>query len=104
MAISSICSPVSSRECYELLMTKPSDSILAPCCRFDGQGGYVFTKLDAEKRLALQEEKQNLEQKLLSVPKWQERLASLKEAQRERSQLSSNPASPVREKRLQSYA
>ncbi|KAF9569847.1 hypothetical protein CPC08DRAFT_623449 [Agrocybe pediades] len=34
---------------------------------YDGQGGYVFTKLDAEKRLALQEEKQNLETKLLEV-------------------------------------
>lgn len=87
-----------------MLLVKSSDSTLFLCCRFDGQGGYVFTKLDAEKRLALQEEKQNLEQKLLSVPKWQERLASLKEAQRERSQISSNPASPVREKRLQSSA
>ncbi|KAF9056467.1 ABC transporter transmembrane region 2-domain-containing protein [Panaeolus papilionaceus] len=34
---------------------------------YDGQGGYVFTKLDAEKRLALQEEKQSLETKLLEV-------------------------------------
>ncbi|KAF8167808.1 ABC transporter transmembrane region 2-domain-containing protein [Crassisporium funariophilum] len=34
---------------------------------YDGQGGYVFTKLDAEKRLALQEEKQMLETKLLEV-------------------------------------
>jgi ATP-binding cassette subfamily D (ALD) long-chain fatty acid import protein len=25
--------------------------------QYDGQGGYVFTRLDAEKRLALQEEK-----------------------------------------------
>jgi hypothetical protein len=69
--------------------------------RFDGQGGYVFTELDAEKRLALQEEKQNLEQKLLSVPKWQERLISLKEAERERHQLS-RPASPVQLQQLRS--
>ncbi|KAF8225804.1 hypothetical protein L208DRAFT_1425341 [Tricholoma matsutake] len=34
---------------------------------YDGQGGYVFTKLNAEERLALQEEKQNLEAKLLEV-------------------------------------
>jgi ATP-binding cassette subfamily D (ALD) long-chain fatty acid import protein len=34
---------------------------------YDGQGGYVFTKLDAEKRLALQDEKQALETKLLEV-------------------------------------
>ncbi|EAU92657.2 adrenoleukodystrophy protein [Coprinopsis cinerea okayama7 len=45
---------------------------------YDGQGGYVFTKLDAEKRLALQEEKQSLEAKLLEVPKMRERLAQLK--------------------------
>ncbi|KAF5323349.1 hypothetical protein D9611_005807 [Ephemerocybe angulata] len=45
---------------------------------YDGQGGYIFTKLDAEKRLALQEEKQALESKLLEVPKMRERLAELK--------------------------
>lgn len=45
---------------------------------YDGQGGYVFTKLDAEKRLSLQEEKQSLEAKLLEVPKMRERLAELK--------------------------
>ncbi|KAG6814041.1 hypothetical protein H0H92_003891 [Tricholoma furcatifolium] len=44
---------------------------------YDGQGGYVFTKLDAEKRLSLQEEKQNLETKLLEVPKMKARLAEL---------------------------
>ena len=42
-----------------------------------GQGGYVFTKLDADKRLKLQEEKQQLEQNLLLLPKWQERLRDL---------------------------
>lgn len=45
---------------------------------YDGQGGYVFTKLNAEERLALQEEKQNLEAKLLEVPKMKARLAELK--------------------------
>ncbi|KAG6866030.1 hypothetical protein C0991_009439 [Blastosporella zonata] len=45
---------------------------------YDGQGGYVFTKLDAEKRLALQEEKQSLETKLLEVPNMKARLAELK--------------------------
>ncbi|PSR80713.1 hypothetical protein PHLCEN_2v6629 [Hermanssonia centrifuga] len=35
--------------------------------QYDGQGGYVFTKLDAEKRLALQQEKEMLEAKLLEV-------------------------------------
>ncbi|TDL28871.1 hypothetical protein BD410DRAFT_249926 [Rickenella mellea] len=47
---------------------------------YDGQGGYVFTKLDAEKRLALQEEKQALEAKLLEVPKMKARLAELRTA------------------------
>ncbi|RDB28994.1 ATP-binding cassette sub-family D member 2 [Hypsizygus marmoreus] len=45
---------------------------------YDGQGGYVFTKLDAEKRLALQEEKQSLEARLLEVPKVKARLSELK--------------------------
>ncbi|KAK7034035.1 ATP-binding cassette long-chain fatty acid transporter pxa2 [Paramarasmius palmivorus] len=45
---------------------------------YDGQGGYVFTKLDAEKRLAIQQEKQALETKLLEVPKMKARLAELK--------------------------
>lgn len=39
----------------------------ATILHYDGQGGYVFTKLDAEKRLGLQEEKQALEAKLLEV-------------------------------------
>jgi len=48
---------------------------------YDGQGGYVFTRLeDAEKRLGLQEEKEALQNKLLDVPKMKTRLAELKEA------------------------
>lgn len=47
---------------------------------YDGQGGYVFAKLDAERRLALQEEKQALEAKLLEVPKLKVRLSELKAA------------------------
>lgn len=46
--------------------------------QYDGQGGYVFTELDADRRLQLQEEKQQLEQKLLLLPKWQERLKHLR--------------------------
>ncbi|CAE6359311.1 unnamed protein product [Rhizoctonia solani] len=38
--------------------------------QYDGQGGYVFTELDAERRLALQEEKQALEARLLEVHSW----------------------------------
>ncbi|KAG7092762.1 hypothetical protein E1B28_009086 [Marasmius oreades] len=45
---------------------------------YDGQGGYVFTKLDAEKRLAIQQEKQALESKLLEVPKMRARLEELR--------------------------
>lgn len=44
---------------------------------YDGQGGYVFTKLEAEQRLALEQEKQSLEAKLLEVPKMKLRLAEL---------------------------
>ncbi|KAK7064584.1 ATP-binding cassette sub-family D member 2 [Favolaschia claudopus] len=52
--------------------------------QYNGTGGYVFTKLDAEKRLALQEEKQALEAKLLEVPKMTARLAELKALAEER--------------------
>jgi len=54
--------------------------------QYDGQGGYVFTKLDAEKRLALQQEKETLEAKLLEVPKMRARLNELKAAAEERLQ------------------
>ena len=40
----------------------------------------VSTKLDAEKRLAMQEEKQALETKLQEVPKMRARLAELEAA------------------------
>lgn len=46
--------------------------------QLDGQGGYIFTQLDAEKRLAIQEEKQDLETKLLEIPKLKLRLAELR--------------------------
>ncbi|KAJ3116602.1 hypothetical protein HDU96_009261 [Phlyctochytrium bullatum] len=46
--------------------------------QYDGQGGYVFTELDAERRLALQEEKNNIEQKLVEVPKLEKRLKELR--------------------------
>ncbi|CCM00319.1 uncharacterized protein FIBRA_02349 [Fibroporia radiculosa] len=50
--------------------------------QYDGQGGYVFTKLDADKRLALQQEKETLEAKLIEVPKMQARLAELQALRR----------------------
>ncbi|KAH9945617.1 adrenoleukodystrophy protein [Amylocystis lapponica] len=45
--------------------------------QYDGQGGYVFTKLDAERRLVLQQEKESLEAKLLELPKMKARLVEL---------------------------
>lgn len=45
--------------------------------QFDGQGSYAFGPLEWEKRLALQEEKQALEHKLLEIPKLEARLAEL---------------------------
>ncbi|KIJ45697.1 hypothetical protein M422DRAFT_251005 [Sphaerobolus stellatus SS14] len=52
--------------------------------QYDGAGGYVFTKLDAEHRLALQDEKQALEAKLLDVPKMKARLEGLRMVLEER--------------------
>lgn len=46
--------------------------------QYDGLGGYVFTELDPEKRLRLQEEKNTIEAQLIEVPKLQKRLAELK--------------------------
>ncbi|KAJ3129591.1 hypothetical protein HK101_005208 [Irineochytrium annulatum] len=46
--------------------------------QYDGQGGYVFAPLDPERRLALQEEKNSIEQKLVEVPKLEKRLIELR--------------------------
>lgn len=45
--------------------------------QFDGQGKYVFTKLDAEKRLKLEDEKDELELQLRQVPETQRRIEEL---------------------------
>jgi ATP-binding cassette subfamily D (ALD) long-chain fatty acid import protein len=45
--------------------------------QFDGQGKYVFTNLDAEKRLALEEEKEELDLQLRAVPEIERRIAEL---------------------------
>lgn len=45
--------------------------------QFDGSGGYVFTDLDAEARLKLEEEKIALDVNLRSISDWEERLAML---------------------------
>ncbi|KAI8867654.1 hypothetical protein GQ42DRAFT_164652 [Ramicandelaber brevisporus] len=46
--------------------------------QFDGMGGYVFTKLDAAKRLALENEKVELEQRLQELRKLEVALAAAK--------------------------
>jgi len=45
--------------------------------QFDGQGGYVFTRLDAQKRLGLEEEKEELEVLLRQVPELERRVGEL---------------------------
>jgi ATP-binding cassette subfamily D (ALD) long-chain fatty acid import protein len=45
--------------------------------QFDGQGGYVFTNLDAERRLVLEDEKEELERKLRGVEGIEKRIAEL---------------------------
>lgn len=45
--------------------------------QFDGYGGYIFTDLDAEERLKLEQEKIDLDVKLRLVPEMEERLESL---------------------------
>ncbi|KAI7181673.1 hypothetical protein KC324_g8545, partial [Hortaea werneckii] len=46
--------------------------------QFDGQGGHVFTQLDADKRLKLEDEKEELDLQLRSVPEIEKRIAELK--------------------------
>jgi ATP-binding cassette subfamily D (ALD) long-chain fatty acid import protein len=48
--------------------------------QFDGQGGYIFTKFDAEERLKFEEEKQALDIQLRRVPEIEARLKALKES------------------------
>ncbi|KAF1988948.1 hypothetical protein K402DRAFT_402164 [Aulographum hederae CBS 113979] len=45
--------------------------------QFDGQGHYIFTKLDAEKRLQLEDEKEELDLQLRAVPNIEQRIAEL---------------------------
>ncbi|KAK4132954.1 hypothetical protein BT67DRAFT_66297 [Trichocladium antarcticum] len=45
--------------------------------QFDGQGHYVFTRLDAERRLKLEEEKEELEMQLRAVPELERRAEEL---------------------------
>ncbi|EGS23763.1 putative adrenoleukodystrophy protein [Thermochaetoides thermophila DSM 1495] len=45
--------------------------------QFDGQGKYVFTRLDAERRMRLEDEKEELEVKLRQVPELERRLEEL---------------------------
>ncbi|KAI1311720.1 ABC transporter transmembrane region 2-domain-containing protein [Xylaria venustula] len=45
--------------------------------QFDGQGNYVFTKLDAEKRLQLEDEKEDLDVLLRQVPEIERRIGEL---------------------------
>ncbi|KAL2260780.1 hypothetical protein VTK26DRAFT_5134 [Humicola hyalothermophila] len=45
--------------------------------QFDGQGHYVFTRLDAERRLALEDEKEDLEVRLRGVPEMERRVREL---------------------------
>ncbi|KAI5799813.1 ABC transporter transmembrane region 2-domain-containing protein [Geopyxis carbonaria] len=45
--------------------------------QFDGQGNYVFTKLDAERRLRLEDEREELELQLRAMPELQKRIAEL---------------------------
>ena len=45
--------------------------------QFDGQGGYFFGRLDADRRLKLEDEKEELDLQLRSVPEIERRIAEL---------------------------
>ncbi|KAJ2819485.1 ATP-binding cassette long-chain fatty acid transporter pxa2 [Coemansia erecta] len=45
--------------------------------QYDGQGGYMFSKLDPERRIALMEEKQQIEQELALIRDMEARLNEL---------------------------
>ncbi|KAE9965410.1 hypothetical protein BLS_007669 [Venturia inaequalis] len=45
--------------------------------QFDGQGHYIFTKLDAERRLQLEDEKEELDLQLRAIPDIEKRIAEL---------------------------
>lgn len=51
----------------------------AKILQFDGQGGYVFGPLDADRRLKLEDEREEIEAWLRHVPGWQERVAELED-------------------------
>ena len=51
--------------------------------QFDGQGSYVFTKLDAEKRLALEDERDEIDVQLRAVPEIEKRIAELEAGEAE---------------------
>ncbi|KAF2114639.1 ABC transporter transmembrane region 2-domain-containing protein [Lophiotrema nucula] len=48
--------------------------------QFDGQGNFIFTNLDAERRLELEDEKEEIEMQLRAVPDIEERIAELTSA------------------------
>lgn len=45
--------------------------------QFDGQGHYIFTELDSERRLELEDEKEELELQLRQVPEIEKRIEEL---------------------------
>ncbi|KAH7156958.1 ABC transporter transmembrane region 2-domain-containing protein [Dactylonectria macrodidyma] len=45
--------------------------------QFDGQGNYIFTRLDADRRLKLEDEREELEVRLRQVPELERRVAEL---------------------------